>query len=361
MKTASSYVWKQKQRNNRRVFKVSASDNENFLKFLEYLALFNPLMHEYLHKIHDNETKVQYLSKDVQNEMIKLLANVVQNEIISLVHAAKYYSTILDSTLDVSHTEQMTVIVRSVAIAETTSEIREHFIGFIPLSEKNGANLTEATVEKLKELELRIDDLRSQGYDNGNGFGSIPVDTRGVAGELNIQPTFETETLPSRLRKKKKQFDYETDDEPLVSPQEHFKVNFYFALSILHFIFWMNDSTLNTATTKSLMEDCMNLKHFLSNNEARDIEGHKLCNEVQAIVRRVPKNAHPEDVLNFIISNYLKDCASNLSGAFRILLTLHVFVASGKRSFSKLKYIKTYIRSTAMQERLQGLATLSVE
>jgi len=64
----------------------------------------------------------------------------------------------------------MTVIVRSVAIAETTSEIREHFIGFIPLTEKNGANLTEATVEKLKELELRIDDLRSQGYDNGSNI-----------------------------------------------------------------------------------------------------------------------------------------------------------------------------------------------
>jgi len=51
---------------------------------LKRIIAFNPLMNEYLHKIHDNETKVQYLSKDVQNEMIKLLANVVQNEIISL-------------------------------------------------------------------------------------------------------------------------------------------------------------------------------------------------------------------------------------------------------------------------------------
>ena len=47
--------------------------------------------------------------------------------------------------------------------------------------------------------------------------------------------------------------------------------------------------------------------------------------------------------------------------ALRILLTLPVSVASGERSFSKLKLIKTYIRSTMTQERLQGLATLSVE
>ena len=87
----------------------------------------------------------------------------------------------------------------------------------------------------------------------------------------------------------------------------------------------------------------MNLQHFLSNNEAKDIEGHELCNEVQAIATRVPKNANPEDVLNFIISNGLKDCAPNLSEALRILLTLPVSVAGSQRSFSKLKLIKTYI------------------
>ena len=47
--------------------------------------------------------------------------------------------------------------------------------------------------------------------------------------ELIIQPTFETETLPTRLKKKKKQLNYEADDEPLVSLQEHFKFNFHFA------------------------------------------------------------------------------------------------------------------------------------
>jgi hypothetical protein len=38
-----------------------------------------------------------------------------------------------------------------------------------------------------------------------------------------------------------------------------------------------------------------------------------------------------------------------------------VSVASCERSLSKLKVIKTYIQSTMAQERLQGLATLSVE
>nr|CAH7712965.1 unnamed protein product [Callosobruchus chinensis] len=38
-----------------------------------------------------------------------------------------------------------------------------------------------------------------------------------------------------------------------------------------------------------------------------------------------------------------------------------VTVASCERSFSKLKLIKTYLRSTMGQERLSGLAILSVE
>ena len=51
----------------------------------------------------------------------------------------------------------------------------------------------------------------------------------------------------------------------------------------------------------------------------------------------------------------------NLSIALRLLLTLRVTVASGERSFSKLKLIKTYLRTTMTQERLSSLAVLSIE
>lgn len=44
-----------------------------------------------------------------------------------------------------------------------------------------------------------------------------------------------------------------------------------------------------------------------------------------------------------------------------LFITLPVTVASAERSFSKLKLIKTYIRSTMSQERLDDLAILSIE
>ena len=51
----------------------------------------------------------------------------------------------------------------------------------------------------------------------------------------------------------------------------------------------------------------------------------------------------------------------NVFIALNIYLTMPVTVASGKRSFSKLKLIKTYLRSTISQERLNNLAMLSIE
>lgn len=44
----------------------------------------------------------------------------------------------------------------------------------------------------------------------------------------------------------------------------------------------------------------------------------------------------------------------------RISATLPVTVAAAERSFSKLKLIKTYLRSTMMQEHLSGLAIISI-
>jgi hypothetical protein len=59
------------------------------------------------------------------------------------------------------------------------------------------------------------------------------------------------------------------------------------------------------------------------------------------------------------------DSYPNVSTGYRILFTVSVPVpvpvASAKRSFSKLKLLKNYLRSTLSQERLNSLATLCIE
>jgi hypothetical protein len=48
------------------------------------------------------------------------------------------------------------------------------------------------------------------------------------------------------------------------------------------------------------------------------------------------------------------DSYPNISITYWILYTVHVTVASAERSFSKLKLLKNYLRSTMSQDRLNG-------
>jgi len=67
------------------------------------------------------------------------------------------------------------------------------------------------------------------------------------------------------------------------------------------------------------------------------------------------------DLSRYLHSSRLHEVLSNVSVPLRVVLTIPVTVASGKRSFSKLKLIKTYLRASMKQDRLHGLALLSIE
>jgi len=51
----------------------------------------------------------------------------------------------------------------------------------------------------------------------------------------------------------------------------------------------------------------------------------------------------------------------NATVVLRIFLTMSISVGSCERSFSKLKLVKTYLRSQMIDARLSGLAVLSIE
>ena len=61
--------------------------------------------------------------------------------------------------------------------------------------------------------------------------------------------------------------------------------------------------------------------------------------------------------------NYIKRLYSfpNTCIAYRILLTISIIIFSAEMSFSKLKLIKSYQRSTMSQEKLSRFVILSIE
>ncbi|KAL3869311.1 hypothetical protein ACJMK2_042005 [Sinanodonta woodiana] len=87
-----------------------------------------------------------------------------------------------------------------------------------------------------------------------------------------------------------------------------------------------------------------------------------LSEEIETIKPILPtQQQKPKELLNYLACNDRSTTFPNLFIALRILLTIPVTVASGERSFSKLKLIKTYLRSVIHQERLNNLALMSIE
>ena len=66
-------------------------------------------------------------------------------------------------------------------------------------------------------------------------------------------------------------------------------------------------------------------------------------------------------LLQWIVKWGFTEMLPNMTVVLRIFLTISISVASHECSFSKLKLVKTYLRSQMSDERLSGLAVLSIE
>ncbi|KAL4096850.1 hypothetical protein QTP88_021732 [Uroleucon formosanum] len=98
------------------------------------------------------------------------------------------------------------------------------------------------------------------------------------------------------------------------------------------------------------------------NGLTSDINAIELYDEITALQRRFnDTETNPRIILEYICENQLVELFPNTYISLRILLTLPVTAATGERSFSKLKIIKNYLQSTMSQDRLVGLAMISIE
>ena len=93
--------------------------------------------------------------------------------------------------------------------------------------------------------------------------------------------------------------------------------------------------------------------------KSHDVDLDDFFSELKVLKVTLPDDlmSAPE-ILQFVTA---VGCYPNVSVAYRILLTIPVTVASAERSFSKLKLLKNCLRSTMLQERLNGLATCCIE
>lgn len=139
--------------------------NGNFYQLVHTVAKFDSVLKEHLEK----SNRVHYLSPKIQNELIGIIGVKVRKHILENVKKSKYFSMILDSTPDVNHSEQMTLVLRYVFFNNKTQryEIKESFIEFLNILVKTGLGISDVALNELELLSLDANDLRGQGYDNG--------------------------------------------------------------------------------------------------------------------------------------------------------------------------------------------------
>ena len=105
--------------------------------------------------------------------------------------------------------------------------------------------------------------------------------------------------------------------------------------------------------------------HGYSKDLAEEILSYRVCFQ-QDLSEMQDDKTHKRiksaaDVLKHLYDNEMTSSYSKLVSAIVVFLSLPVTVATAERSFSKLKIIKKYLRSTMAQERLDALAVISIE
>lgn len=222
-------------------------------------------------------------------------------------------------------------------------------------------------VDLLKKTRDSFTNYRS------TGFAAAQVTARQMCEEMNV----EAELKQKRLRTTKTQFGYESPDELMQDAVRKMETTFFnvvvdTAVSSLDERFQSLKNVNKTFTVllefpnlgaEDLLEKCQTLSAALTHDNQPDIDGTALAMEMENFppLPNLPSNNMTSmEILTFMHANKLTEIYPNMWIALRILATLPVTVAAAERSFSKLKLIKTYLRSTMQQEHLNGLAIISI-
>ena len=228
--------------------------------------------------------------------------------------------------------------------------------------------LIDVAIEKVQGLISFFKGYRETGF-----LEALEV-AKGIALDMDIGTTFRKK----REIKRKRQFDENPDDTnaSTQSPEESFRISYFLsivdqAISSLttrfeqyqgyqkNFGFLFTSDELQSLDNQILKSSCENLEVALSKDGKSDIDANDLYVELKFLQDFIPKeNMGPVEILKFLKRH---NCFPNATIAYRVLLTIHVIVASAERSFSKLKLLKSYLRSTMTQERLNDLAMIALE
>ncbi|XP_003741685.1 uncharacterized protein LOC100905719 [Galendromus occidentalis] len=124
----------------------------NFLGLMKLVANFDPIIKDHMTRSRGNPGSTSYLGSRTQNELIHLMAGQVKEKLLRKIRKAKYYGILVDSTPDLAHREQLSFVLRYVDVdyEQKKAQVRESFLGFVQVHEKNAEALVATILKNLR-------------------------------------------------------------------------------------------------------------------------------------------------------------------------------------------------------------------
>ncbi|CAF3312579.1 unnamed protein product [Rotaria sp. Silwood2] len=303
-----------------------------------------------------------YISKTTQNELIEICGDLIREQIITEVKHATFFTVIGDEMTDVSKMEQFTFCLRYVF----KDKVQEKFISIISAEDRTGEGLARLILEELKDLSLDPNFMIDQAYDGRST----------MAGQLSgchayIQNLFPTVLYLHCAYSIDSNANNMSTNAAAQTLEDYYRVNLFIPV-LDHFIASLTDrfsahqwlvynvsALIPSLVEQKFFDDLRNIINFY---EAYLPLLNTIKEEFQ-LYRRKWVNEAPDHRPNNAIDSYV--CCNgtffpNIKVLLQIYATLPVTTATGERSFSTLKLLKAYLRSTMSENRLSGLAMMYI-
>ena len=126
------------------------------------IAQYNPFLSSHLAKYgNQGRGRPSYLLSTICEEIIETMGNQILAVIVKELQQSKYFSVSIDSTPDISHIDQLTIVVQM-----SDGEVVERLLTLIPIESHTGEALATTVLKFLNECDIDIKNLRGQSYDN---------------------------------------------------------------------------------------------------------------------------------------------------------------------------------------------------
>lgn len=137
-------------------------ENSNFVQLLHLRSLNQPLLEAWL-----GRSKYKWISHDVINEILTLMAMYVRRKLLSEIRKQPFYAVMAGETTDVSRKEQMSVNFRYV---DENLVIHESFLGFYETPSTDSKTLFTILIDALIRFDLMLNKCRCQCYDGASNM-----------------------------------------------------------------------------------------------------------------------------------------------------------------------------------------------